>query len=260
MPLLLKTGLLSRERSFLSQSCAQAAIPPLLSRVRNRPPRLSPLTFSTKDDQTHGLRYFAQELRVLFHTDAAQSVEQDSKQTYRRTPLDCDVMMTLGNSPQQAVIAFLKTIGIDINLVSYPAHSTVEAGRSLRGDMPGTFTKNLFLKDKKGSLFLVVAEEAWSIDLRTLHAKIGARGRLGFAPPNTVREILGVEPGALTPLALIHDGSRAATVVLDAKIMNDAQLNFHPLVNTQRIGLSPAQLLIFIAATGHQHIVAGLDN
>ena len=150
MPLLLKTGLLSRERSFLSQSCAQAAIPPLLSRVRNRPPRLSPLTFSTKDDQTHGLRYFAQELRVLFHTDAAQSVEQDSKQTYRRTPLDCDVMMTLGNSPQQAVIAFLKTLGIDINLVSYPAHSTVEAGRSLRGDMPGTFTKNLFLKDKKG--------------------------------------------------------------------------------------------------------------
>jgi Ala-tRNA(Pro) deacylase len=167
-------------------------------------------------------------------------------------------MMTLGNSPQQAVIAFLKTLGIDINLVSYPAHSTVESGRS--GDMPGTFTKNLFLKDKKVCLFLVVAEEAWSIDLRTLNAKIGAPGRLGFAPPNTVPEILGVEPGALTPLALIHDGSRAATVVLDAKIMNDAQLNFHPLVNTQRIGLSPAQLLIFIAATGHQHIVAELDN
>jgi Ala-tRNA(Pro) deacylase len=169
-------------------------------------------------------------------------------------------MTTLGNLPQQAPISFLKTIGIDVNLVSYPAHSTVEEGRSLRGDMPGTFTKNLFLKDKKGRLFLIVAEEARSLDLRTLYAKIGARGRLGFAPPDIVRAVLGVEPGALTPLALIHDGHRAATVVLDAKIMNDAQLNFHPLVNTQSIGLSPAQLLRFIAATGHQHIVAELDN
>ena len=77
--------------------------------------------------------------------------------------------MTLGNSPQQAVIAFLKTLGIDINLVSYPAHSMVEAGRSLRGDMPRTFTKNLFLKDKKGCLFLVVAEEAWSITYEFAH-------------------------------------------------------------------------------------------
>ena len=89
-------------------------------------------------------------------------------------------MTVLGNSSQQALIAFLKTIGIDINLVSYPAHSTVEEGRSFRGDMPGTFTKNLFLKDKKGRLFLVVAEEARSIDLRILHGKIGARGRLGL--------------------------------------------------------------------------------
>jgi len=84
--------------------------------------------------------------------------------------------------------------------------------------------------------------------------------RLGFAPPDIVREVLGVEPGALTPLALINDGNRSTTVVLDAKIMNDAQLNFHPLVNTQSIGLSPAQLLRFIAATGHEHIVAELDN
>jgi len=163
-------------------------------------------------------------------------------------------------SPQQALIEFLESIGISVNRVAYPAHSTVEEGRSLRGGMPGTFTKNLLLKDKKGRLFLIVAEEARSIDLRTLHAKISARGRLGFAPPDIVREVLGVEPGALTPLALIHDANRATTVVLDAKIMNDTQLNFHPLVNTESIGLSPTQLMRFIAATGHQHIVVELDN
>jgi Ala-tRNA(Pro) deacylase len=126
--------------------------------------------------------------------------------------------------------------------------------------MPGTFTKNLLLKDKKGRLFLVVAEETRSIDLRTLHGKIGANGRLGFASPEIVRNILGVEPGALTPLALMHDRNRATTVVLDEKIMNDAQLNFHPLVNTESIGLAPIQLMQFITATRHQYIVANLDT
>ena len=126
--------------------------------------------------------------------------------------------------------------------------------------MPGTFTKNLLLKDKKGRLFLVVAEETRSIDLRTLHAKVGANGRLGFASPDVVREVLGVEPGAITPLALMHDRNRATTVVLDEKIMNDAQLNFHPLVNTESIGLAPIQLMQFITATRHQYIVANLDT
>jgi len=125
--------------------------------------------------------------------------------------------------------------------------------------MPGTFTKNLLLKDKKGRLFLVVAEETCSIDLRTLHVKIGANGRLGFASPEIVRNILGVEPGALTPLALMRDRSHAVTVVLDGKIMNDSQLYFHPLVNTESIGLAPMQLMQFITATRHQYIVVEFD-
>ena len=161
---------------------------------------------------------------------------------------------------QQQLIALLVSIGIDVHPVPYPAHSTVEEGRALRGDMPGTFTKNLLLKDKKGRLFLVVAEETRSIDLRTLHAKIGASGRLGFAPPDLVKQVLGVEPGAVTPLALMHDKNHEAIVVLDANIMNDAQLNFHPLVNTESVGLSPASLLRFIAAIDHQSIVVELGT
>ena len=89
---------------------------------------------------------------------------------------------------QQELMAFLESVGIKANIVPYPAHNTVEEGRALRGEMPGTFTKNLLLKDKKGRLFLIVAQEDRSIDLRTLHNKIGARGRLGFAPMETVRE------------------------------------------------------------------------
>lgn len=161
---------------------------------------------------------------------------------------------------QQELIEFLESLGIKVRPVPYPAHRTVEEGRLLRGDMPGTFTKNLLLKDKKGRLFLVVAEETRSIDLRTLHVKVGANGRLGFASPDVVRDVLGVEPGAITPLALMHDRNRATTVVLDETIMNDDQLNFHPLVNTESIGLAPIQLMQFITATRHQYIVANLDT
>lgn len=162
-------------------------------------------------------------------------------------------------SRRQQLVGLLDSLAIRVELMPYPAHSTVEEGRALRGDMPGTFTKNLLLKDKKGRLFLIVAEEMRSIDLRTLHTKIEASGRLGFASTDAVRSTLGVEPGTLTPLALSYDRARATTVILDAKIMNDQQLNFHPLVNTESVGLSPQELMKFIAATGHRYIIASLD-
>ncbi len=168
-------------------------------------------------------------------------------------------MDSFAGSPQGRLIEFLRSLDIIVNPVAYPAHGTVEEGRARRGDMPGTFTKNLLLRDKKGRLYLIVAEETRSIDLRTLHAKIGASGRLGFASPDAVREVLGVEPGALTPLGLAHDTNHATTVVLDAKIMHDEQLNFHPLINTQSVGLRPSELLRFIAATGHEYLITQFE-
>jgi Ala-tRNA(Pro) deacylase len=171
-----------------------------------------------------------------------------------------DGMKTYVDPRQQELIEFLVSLGTKVSRIAYPAHRTVEEGRLLRGDMPGTFTKNLLLKDKKGRLFLVVAEETRSIDLRTLHVKVGANGRLGFASPDIVRNSLGVEPGALTPLALMHDRSHDVTVVLDGKIMKDSQLNFHPLINTESIGLAPIQLIQFITATRHQYVVVELDT
>jgi Ala-tRNA(Pro) deacylase len=161
---------------------------------------------------------------------------------------------------QHDLMGFLKSLEIMAPFVPYPAHSTVEEGRALRGNMPGTFTKNLLLKDKKDRLFLIVAEETRSVDLRTLHTKIGANGRLGFASADIVRDLLQVEPGAITPLALMHDRKKTTTVVLDKKIMNDAQLNFHPLVNTASVGLTPAELKHFFSATGHRYLVAELDS
>lgn len=84
---------------------------------------------------------------------------------------------------RRRLLDHLAALGIDAPIVDYPAHSTVEEGKTLRAQMTGTFTKNLLLRDKKSRLFLLSAHEDTAVDLKTLHTRIGAQGRLGFAAP-----------------------------------------------------------------------------
>ncbi len=153
----------------------------------------------------------------------------------------------------------LEALGIETTTVPYPAHRTVEEGKALRGAMSGQFTKNLLLKDKKGSLFMIVADEDRQIDLRRLHVHIGGQGRLGFAAAETMRELLQVEPGALTPFSLSNDTDGRVRPVIDASLMRAVQLNFHPLVNTESTGIAPQALLDFIASCGHAPLIADFD-
>lgn len=125
--------------------------------------------------------------------------------------------------------------------------------------MAGTFTKNLLLKDKKGRLFLLVAHEDCDINLRTLHSRLGASGRVGFASPDQMRAVLGIEPGALTPLAIINDSSGLVTVAIDSTLTTAKQLNFHPLVQTMSIGIRPADLTAFVASCGRQALMVDLS-
>lgn len=150
-------------------------------------------------------------------------------------------------------------LGVDAPTVPYPAHSTVEQGKALRGQMGGTFTKNLLLKDKKDRVFLFAIHEDRALDLKTLHTRIGANGRLGFASAEHMKELLGVMPGALTPLGLINDDANAVTVVIDASLMQAGQVNFHPLVNTESMGLKPADLIAFIRSCGREPILVDFD-
>ncbi len=160
-------------------------------------------------------------------------------------------------SEQERLFKRLFELGIAVTPAApYPAHKTVEEGKALRGWMAGTFTKNILLKDKKGRLFIVVAHEDRAIDLKTLHGRIGASGRVRFASPEQMRSVLGVDPGALTPFAIINDSDCLVTVVIDADLMGAEQLNFHPMVQTQSVGLSPADLSAFIKSCGRiPHVV-----
>jgi Ala-tRNA(Pro) deacylase len=144
----------------------------------------------------------------------------------------------------------LNELGIATETSEHPPVFTVEEAKALRGQIPGCHIKNLFLKDKRDQLWLVVCPEDRAIELKTLPGLIGS-ARLSFARPELLREILGVEPGAVTPFALINDTDRRVAVVLDAEMMETDRINCHPLHNSATTTIGTAGLLAFIRACGH---------
>ena len=112
--------------------------------------------------------------------------------------------MHMPQTPDQ-LFAFLDTLGIAHTSVTHPPLFTVEQSRALRGQIPGGHTKNLFLRDKKNNVYLVTAEEDADIDLKGLHRVLGASGRFSFGSAELMLELLGVAPGSVTPLGVLHD-------------------------------------------------------
>jgi Ala-tRNA(Pro) deacylase len=149
------------------------------------------------------------------------------------------------------LFAFLDRLGVAHATVTHPPLFTVEESQALRGKIPGGHSKNLFLRDKKGALYLVSALEDAAIELKSLHRVLGASGRFSFGSAGLMRETLGIEPGAVTPFAAINDAGRRVTVVLDAAMMAHARLNFHPLRNTMTTTIGRDDLVRFLTETGH---------
>jgi Ala-tRNA(Pro) deacylase len=151
-------------------------------------------------------------------------------------------------------LAFLDAEGIAQTTHEHPAVFTVAEGPQIKAAMPGAHTKNLFLKDKKGRLWLISARQDTVIDLKNLHRVIGS-DRLSFGNPELMAQVLGLTPGSVTAFGLINDKDRRVTFVLD-KALADAELvNFHPLINTATTAVSADGFRKFLAAIGVEPIV-----
>jgi Ala-tRNA(Pro) deacylase len=158
------------------------------------------------------------------------------------------------------LFALLDRLGIAHRTVTHPPLFTVEQSQALRGTIPGAHTKNLFLRDKKGALFLVTAPEDATIELKSLHRLLGASGRFSFGSAEQMRETLGVEPGSVTPFGAINDTAGRVTVVLDDALMATPQINAHPLTNTMTTTVGRDDLLKFLKATGHEPRIVALSS
>jgi Ala-tRNA(Pro) deacylase len=162
-------------------------------------------------------------------------------------------------TPDQ-LFAFLDDLGIAHPTISHPPLFTVEQSQALRGQIPGGHTKNLFLRDKKQAVFLVVAEENAEIDLKGLHRALDASGRFSFGSPDLLQELLGVTPGSVTAFGAINDTSSRVTVILDADLLEYETINAHPLVNTMTTSVSRDDLVKFLQATGHAPRIERISN
>ncbi|MFT3770491.1 MAG: prolyl-tRNA synthetase associated domain-containing protein [Minicystis sp.] len=152
----------------------------------------------------------------------------------------------------------LRSLGIETTTVSHPAVYTVEQAKAHRVEHGGTHVKNLFLRNKKGAMWLVVLGEDRVVDLRDLGRRIGA-GNVSFGSPDRLRRYLGVEPGSVTPLSIIHDTEGAVQVVIDARVFAQDPVHCHPLTNTMTTAIGGEDLKRFLRACGHEPVIIDLD-
>ena len=158
----------------------------------------------------------------------------------------------------EELLAFLDRLGIAVVTHRHPPVFTVEEAARHTAHLPGGHTKNLFLEDREGGLWLVSCLDRQKVKVNALARLLGAP-RMSFAPAERLRAVLGVEPGSVTPFALVNDRDRRVRPVWDTKMLALPLLNFHPLVNTMTTAIATADLRRFAEATGHVPIELDLD-
>ncbi len=150
----------------------------------------------------------------------------------------------------EGLLGRLRELGIKTETVRHPPVFTVEEAKAQRGELPGSHIKNLFLRNKKGAMWLVTCLEDRQIDLKALGTALEA-GRFSFGSAERLMTYLGVLPGAVTPFAVINDKDAHVQVVLDRGLLDHDPINAHPLVNDMTTAIAAQDLIRFLEAVGH---------
>ena len=157
-----------------------------------------------------------------------------------------------------ALLAQLERWDIGFVQHAHPPVFTVAESAELKAAIPGAHTKNLFLKDKGGALFLFSVAADAVVDLPGLGRALQTKGRLSFASPGALWERLGVRPGAVSAFALVNDAEQRVRFLLDAALLQAPRVYFHPLHNEATIGVTPAGLLRFLERLGRAPALVAL--
>ncbi len=148
---------------------------------------------------------------------------------------------------KQQLFDYLSDLAITTTCFTHEPVFTCQEAREVikRDKIPGAETKNLFLKDNNKHYYLLVALAETKIDLKTLSLALNAP-KLRFAQPDQLNHYLSVDPGSVTPFAILNDTSHSVHVILDKGLFNYGLLGFHPLLNDATITISPSDLERFI--------------
>lgn len=165
-------------------------------------------------------------------------------------PVEPKLLSGASPAAPSELLARLTALGIETTTVEHPPVFTVDEAKALRGVLPGAHTKNLFVRDRKGVMWLVVALEDRTVDLNALAETLGHR-RFSFGSAERLMKHLGVVPGAVTPFAVINDHDGLVSVALDEGLRGHEPWNFHPLVNSMTTTITASDMLRFLEAVRH---------
>ena len=155
---------------------------------------------------------------------------------------------------REQLFAYLDDLGIAHKTKNHVPVFTVEESEGVKADMPGAHTKNLFLKDKAGKLFLICAQNDTQIRINKLHPVLGSK-RLSFGKPELLLDTLGVPAGSVTLFSVINDTDNAVTLIIDKTLTEHDIVNFHPLLNDATTAISSTDMVKFAKATGHDPLI-----
>ena len=153
----------------------------------------------------------------------------------------------------------LEELGIEVNTVQHAPVFTVDQARAVRGDPHGAHSKNLFVRNKKGVMLLLVCPEDLALNLKDVGERLGV-GRLSFGSPERLMRYLGVIPGAVTPFAVLNDSSCKVRVVLERRLCDEDTLHFHPLDNARTTAIATVDLIRFLEAEHHPAEIVDLGD
>lgn len=157
----------------------------------------------------------------------------------------------------QDLLKMLETARITYELHHHEPIFTMAEGEHLKKSIPGVHCRNLFVRDKKGTMFLIVVANETKVDLKKLEELLGC-GRLSFGSPERLWQHLGIRPGSVCPFCIINDKDKQVSLILDAAMMKADIVNYHPLDNAMSIGLAPADLLAFFGSIGREYRILDL--
>ena len=154
----------------------------------------------------------------------------------------------------------LEELSIEFKTLTHRPLRTVAESKTLLAQLPGSHIKNLFLRDKKRTYFLLTAAQNRNIDLKKLRSAIGAKGALSFGSRDSLMKLLGVEPGAVTPFGVMNDQDKNVTAFLDKSLIETPTINAHPLRNDMTTTLNINDLLKFMNAENHCPVLIDFDE
>ncbi len=144
----------------------------------------------------------------------------------------------------------LDSLSLPYTRYDHPAVFTCAEAEIHCAHVPGGICKNLFLRNRRGDKhFLVVVSNEKKADLKKLEVLL--EEKVSFASPERMLQYLGVTPGSVTLLGLIHDTQKELVVVIDEDIWKHDQLQMHPLVNTATVVLKREDVKAFLDWRGN---------